>query len=1183
MVVLCASLWMTSATRAGDGKWNLPGKVVDLHLYLDETNTPESLQFSATDNAKLSYWLNEASKKMWNATEGNLRIGTVYVYNNTDNGKNSADILFFEGPESANANVGGLGQAGTRMAFWMPRNGGNFQVPQRLIQNSLVHEFGHYGFGLCDEYLGHIRTAKPTVTKSWFGLGVYTIEENFVKNKRSGNMSTWEMITGGSIYWGWNGGGDAWMTAGRKFYSAWSLDALPPTAASWTSSIMDIDFASNCTEFSSDLDYPYNQMTTDAVSGLKLPGHMVTLPKITTPDQRTTLLNAGQWWVSNRQEEVHKQSCWATIAQKLGVPNLTSAPSTAMPAGFSNINWVLMGARRSVELCIDRSGSMYGYPMEQAIEGAKLFTNLAQLAAGSTPGDYLGVVDFDDAITVTGGIRELTNATLRDQLVTAIGTIYARGNTSIGGGLNMSRQQLESLGATGAGEMIVLLSDGGENTAPMVSDALPAIVSRGIKVYTISLGSYASIALMQNIADQTHGKHFIISDPSDLQAAYAEINQQSQEAIAVNSAHSVLAPGAELSQAVNVNVGATQISFVLTSDTPGLILRLRSPSGVLMDESSHPSDVDFIISGNSRIIKVNNPSPGVWTPLVSTPAASDAITLAKAENPPVAIPDGAGVLTRVITVPNSATISSINPTVAINHPYIGDLKVTLKSPKGTVVVMHNHTGGGNQAIQGTYGEDLTSSSSLSAFNGQQMKGNWTLIVEDNSAGDAGKLSSWGLTFNSSAPKSVASFDLQTSAQDDKILYVASIEAPQLQYPTPAVFHASVNAGGPVTGAVVEAVITHPDGETQTVLPLYDDGNPSNGDQQGNDGIYSAKFAGFTQSGTYQTKITVNCSSGFVSSAGNSFNSTPVAPTPAPKFTRVDSVGFSVTDVSNPSTNAVQVKSLAVTKKSTGEGSFAVTGLFNADDWQYNPKTANFSISLDGYSLNLSASQFKQKGRIFEYSYTGSDKKLTRKVTISPYVGGTSKCTYSVAVNNDSLGSINYAETTPEIDFRLAAGSISDAAALLMMTKTSTTGSSASYKALSNSELSPALYIQSASAKLIPKKSAQDMLQLLAGIPGWSLPSDLSTFAATVEFGGLTYTFPVGGLVKQRDRSYKATLNGGNITLLVNPEKRLLQLTAKNQTLTSFANPTMVKVTIGAQTQMARVAMSYIPKSTSYTY
>ena len=157
----------------------------------------------------------------------------------------------------ASARVNGLGQTpGKFMTFKWPHDDDSFEVGVRFTQNSLVHEFGHYGFGLYE-------------------------------------------------------------------------------------------------------------MTTDRESGLKLPGHWQFLPAITNKNG-DLMLRGGDWWISTVQEEENRESCWGTIARKLGIPNLTSAPSTNMPAGFADIKWVVMTNELRTTEVLDRSASMAGYDMEQA-------------------------------------------------------------------------------------------------------------------------------------------------------------------------------------------------------------------------------------------------------------------------------------------------------------------------------------------------------------------------------------------------------------------------------------------------------------------------------------------------------------------------------------------------------------------------------------------------------------------------------------------------------------------------------------------------------------------------------------------------------------------------------------------------------------------------------------------------
>jgi len=145
--------------------------------------------------------------------------------------------------------------------------------------------------------------------------------------------------------------------------------------------------------------------------------------------------------------------------------------------------------------------------------------------------------------------------------------------------------------------------------------------------------------------------------------------------------------------------------------------------------------------------------------------------------PGVAIPDGnaAGVNDSIAIVSDHA-ILDLDLTVRINHPWVGDLKVTLKHDTGTPVVLINrpgYTGTGSgcgkanidvrvndegtdgniettcnatpPAIPGNrVGGDPPSTTLLASFDGQLLGGSWTLNAADLFGGDNGTLVEWCL-------------------------------------------------------------------------------------------------------------------------------------------------------------------------------------------------------------------------------------------------------------------------------------------------------------------------------------------------------------------------------------------------------------------------------------------------------
>jgi subtilisin-like proprotein convertase family protein len=111
------------------------------------------------------------------------------------------------------------------------------------------------------------------------------------------------------------------------------------------------------------------------------------------------------------------------------------------------------------------------------------------------------------------------------------------------------------------------------------------------------------------------------------------------------------------------------------------------------------------------------------------------------EAPGTAIPDypTAGI-ERTLKCTASFAIGSVEVAVDISHSYIGDLHVSLVSPEGTVVSLHEQAGGSTRDLARTYTAATTPG--LGALAGKAAAGVWRLRVVDRAAQDQGKLNSW---------------------------------------------------------------------------------------------------------------------------------------------------------------------------------------------------------------------------------------------------------------------------------------------------------------------------------------------------------------------------------------------------------------------------------------------------------
>jgi len=129
--------------------------------------------------------------------------------------------------------------------------------------------------------------------------------------------------------------------------------------------------------------------------------------------------------------------------------------------------------------------------------------------------------------------------------------------------------------------------------------------------------------------------------------------------------------------------------------------------------------------------------------LVLSPVAAEEFC----SQPGVAIPDAdPGGVSDVMAVDldPGVMVDGLEVYLDITHTWIGDLIVTLTSPSGTTVTLHNRSGGSADNIQGWYPAELQPAESLDAFAGEVAAGDWTLWVSDNAGADTGTINEWCL-------------------------------------------------------------------------------------------------------------------------------------------------------------------------------------------------------------------------------------------------------------------------------------------------------------------------------------------------------------------------------------------------------------------------------------------------------
>lgn len=94
----------------------------------------------------------EGSRLLYDATQKQVRFEKIKLMNNCNNASAKADVQIYNDNQGANAHVGGFGTSGLRIRLSQThKTVTTGTTPGTRGQVGLVHEMGHYFFGLLDE------------------------------------------------------------------------------------------------------------------------------------------------------------------------------------------------------------------------------------------------------------------------------------------------------------------------------------------------------------------------------------------------------------------------------------------------------------------------------------------------------------------------------------------------------------------------------------------------------------------------------------------------------------------------------------------------------------------------------------------------------------------------------------------------------------------------------------------------------------------------------------------------------------------------------------------------------------------------------------------------------------------------------------------------------------------------
>jgi Mg-chelatase subunit ChlD len=266
---------------------------------------------------------------------------------------------------------------------------------------------------------------------------------------------------------------------------------------------------------------------------------------------------------------------------------------------------------------IDHSGSMADDgKLTAAQAAADAFIEL--LSTDATNGDKIGIVGYSTTASTVFPLTRITNDSVKDNAIAAVDSLYPTDMTSIGAGIYVADNQLDTDSSARVRAML-LLSDGLENTAPYALDAINSAVASNIVIYTIGLGSNVDGNLLSEIARSRGGKYYFAASSADIRSIYLALSAKLAGKQTASHSSGTIIQGQQITQSVLVDSLSSQATFALDWEGSDMDLSLIAPDGTTIDYSnvsSHPN-VSYVDGGTYKVFTVDLPKTGEWQLVVT--------------------------------------------------------------------------------------------------------------------------------------------------------------------------------------------------------------------------------------------------------------------------------------------------------------------------------------------------------------------------------------------------------------------------------------------------------------------------------------------------------------------------------------------------------------------------------------
>ena len=304
------------------------------------------------------------------------------------------------------------------------------------------------------------------------------------------------------------------------------------------------------------------------------------------------------------------------------------------------VNYAVIPDNENV-LVVDRSGSMGDFDkLDAAKDGGRLYVD------AWNKGDQIGVVSFADGAATTDLALSPWSETVRQDAFDALDALVASGSTAIGAGLLQGLGDLDANGDPANPWSEVLLTDGLDNTPPLIDEFLDTYDARKLAhdplpaVHAVGLGPNADLEKLEALAEATGGTFEyasqapgagrpvaagapLFSELAEIHRVVAEASASESEIYAATAVGPL--PGGLATYPIRVDKGVREATFVVNwspPNLPGLTVSLLRPNGTTVSPT--------LTDQTHTVFRVSKPASGTWLMLVGTAAGANGTYLVEA-------------------------------------------------------------------------------------------------------------------------------------------------------------------------------------------------------------------------------------------------------------------------------------------------------------------------------------------------------------------------------------------------------------------------------------------------------------------------------------------------------------------------------------------------------------------------